>query len=240
MSQSSLIIIVFPTLLLISPRADLFLLFIGQCVIIWFIQDFFKGKKELLYYCSFKQCTLRHMHYIWLEVVCFSGHKSWPFFIIMFWTWLHRGEKCNWGCPAHLCFVVITETQSVAFLQLKIKKKYLGVVVFISCVFVIICLHWWHFWMYHLCKLFNWKGGKSGITSLNRQSSLLLAIILSSEVNRSYVTATPGEKYWLKDRIVLNFINTPSTVTLNPMQLDASHKTWVKAYRERCFSFLRL
>lgn len=101
---------VFPTLLLISPRADLFLLFIGQCVIICFIQDFFKGKKELLYYCSFKQCTLRHMQCMWLEVVCFSGHKSWPFFIIMFWTWLHRGEKCNWGCPAHQCFVVNRNT----------------------------------------------------------------------------------------------------------------------------------
>lgn len=134
------------------------------------------------------------------------------------------------------CFVVIT----VAFLQLKIKKKYLGVVVFSSCVFVLICLDWWHFWMYHLCKLFHWKGGKPVITSLNRQSSLLLAIILSSEVNRIDVTATPGEKYWLKDRIVLNFINTPSTVTLNPMQLDASHKTWLKAYRERCLSFLGL
>lgn len=229
---------VFPTLLLISPRADLFLLFIGQCVIIWFIQDFSKGKKELLYYCSFKQCKLGHMQYIWLEVVCFSGHKSLPFFIIMFCTHLqkyeklHRGEKCIWGSV----FVIIT----VAFLQLKIKKKYLGVAVFISCVLVLICLDLWHFWMYHLCKLFHWKGGKPVITSLNRQSSLLLAIILSSEVNRSDVTATPGEKYWLRDRIVLNFINTPSAVTLNPMQLHASHKTWIKAYRERCLSFLRL
>lgn len=71
---------------------------------------FFKGKKELLYYCSFKQCTLRHMQCMWLEVICFSGHKSWPFFIIMFWTWLHRGEKCNWGCPAHQCFVVNRNT----------------------------------------------------------------------------------------------------------------------------------